>query len=159
MMAKISGQWKGPAQLPEPEWFRAVARKIVREGKNFLLAIDELGIPGLTSKEAEEIHRSNTFQTVLRNERLKFATEYARDPALSRDAAIGMMMIGIEKLMLEGEWDKAIDGLTKLSKLTGWLGADQNVNVFADLKQKDLEEMRKQIESGKGKSRDIPSLN
>lgn len=149
-MAKLSGPYKGEPVMQEPAWFRKAAAKMVREGKNLLLVVDELGIDGLTSRDVEDIHRSNTFQAVLRNERLKFATEYARDPALSRDAAIGMMMIGIEKLMLEGEWDKAIEGLTKLSKLTGWLGADHEVKVFADLKQKDYDELKQRLALNKG---------
>lgn len=143
-------KYKGPAQLPEPEWYRKAASKMVREGKSLLLVVDELGLEGLTSRDIEEIHRSNTFQAILRNERLRYASEMARDPQLSKDAAVGLMLQAIEKLFAEGEWDKALEGLNKLAKLAGWIGADQQVNVFADLKQKDYEELKKQIESRKG---------
>lgn len=146
----MPAKYKGPAQLPEPEWYRKAAAKMVREGKNLLLVVDELGLEGLTSRDIEEIHKSNTFQAILRNERLRFATEIARDPALTKDAAVGMMLQAVEKLLLEGEWDKALEGLQKLAKLAGWVGSDNQVNVFADLKQRDYEELKKQIESRKG---------
>jgi len=147
------------ATLQEPEWYRQAARKIVREGKNMLLAIDELRIDGLNAKDVDAIYRSSTFQAILRNERLRFASEYAKDPALSRDAAIGLMLQAIEKLMAESEWDKALEGLAKLAKLTGWIGADNNVTVFADLKQKDYEELKKQIELRKGQSGTSKTVN
>lgn len=151
--------YKGPAVLPEPEWYRKAATKMVREGKNLLLVVDEMGLEGLTSRDIESVHKSNTFQAILRNERLRFATEIARDPALSKDAAVGMMLQAIEKLMAEGEWDKALEGVTKLAKLAGWIGADQQVNVFADLKQKDYEELKKQIESRKSTTRTDQIIN
>lgn len=157
-MARFSGAYKGTPTLAEPEWFRKAAAKMVREGKNLLLVVDELGISGLTSKEIEDIHRSNTFQAVLRNERLRYATEVARDPALNKDAAIGMMLISIEKLMAEGESDKAVVALEKLAKLTGWIGSDSTVNVFADLKQKDYEELKRRVEAARA-DRDPKSLN
>ena len=151
--------YKGEATLPEPTWYRKAAQKVVREGKNILLVVDELGIDGLTSREVEEIYKSNTFQAILRNERLRYAAEYAKDPALSKDAAVGMMLQAIDKLMAEGEWDKALEGINKLSKLTGWLGADNSVTVFADLKQRDYEELKKQIELRKGTSGTSTTVN
>lgn len=137
-------------ELPtEPDWYRKAAIKIVREGKNMMLAVDELGIEGLMPKDIDIIYKGVTFQAILRNERLRFATEWAKDPALNKDAAVGMMLIAIDKLFLEGEWDKALEGLNKLSKLTGWLGADNSVTVFADLKQKDYEELKRRVEVAK----------
>lgn len=138
-------KYKGPAQLPEPDWYRKAASKMVREGKGLLLVVDELGLEGLTSRDIEEIHKSNTFQAILRNERLRYASEIARDPQLSKDAAVGLMLQAIEKLFAEGEWDKALEGLNKLAKLAGWIGADNEVKIFADLKQKDYEELKRRV--------------
>ena len=144
-------KFKGEPIMAEPEWFRRAAQMIARQGKNLAVAVLELGIDGLTAKEVQDIYNSNTFQAILRNERLRYATEIGRDPQLSKDAAIGMMIMAIEKLIAESEWEKALEGVSKLSKLAGWIGADQTVNVFADLKQKDYEELKKQIELRKGK--------
>ena len=140
-------------------WFRKAAEKVVREQKNFLLVLDELKIDGMRPQEADEVFRSKAFQTVLRQERLRYANELASDPQLSKNTAIGMMLIAIQKLFEEGEWDKALEGVTKLSKLTGWQGSDTQVAVFADLKGKDIEQLRKQIESGTGKGKTSESLN
>lgn len=120
-----------------------------------LLVLDELEIDGLRPQEADEIYRSKAFQTVLRQERLRYVNEIASDPQLSKNTAIGMMLLGIQNLIAEGEWDKAIEGVKKLSQLTGWQGAETNVNVFADLKGKDFEDLKRQFEqrTGAGKAK------
>lgn len=132
------------AELP---WYRKAAKKIIRENKNFLLVLDELEISGFTSQELKKLYETDGFQTVLRQERLKYANEIAADPQLSKNTAIGMMLLAIQKLFEDGEWDKALEGVKKLSQLAGWQGTDGNVTVFADLKGKEIDELRKQIES------------
>jgi len=128
-------------------WFRKAAEKVVREQKNFLLVLDELKIDGMRPQEADEVFRSKAFQTVLRQERLRYANELASDPQLSKNTAIGMMLIAIQKLFEEGEWDKALEGVTKLSKLTGWQGAEASVNVFTELTGKDLDAIKAEMRS------------
>jgi len=149
--------------MPKPDqtelsWFRKAAEKVVREQKNFLLVLDELGIDGFRPAEADEVYRSKAFQTVLRQERLRYANELASDPQLSKNTAIGMMLLAIQKLFDEGEWDKALEGVQKLSKLTGWQGSE-NVTVFADLRGKDIEDLKRQIESRTSKGTSQKSLN
>jgi hypothetical protein len=126
-------------------WFSRAAKLMIREGKTFGLAVEELEIPGMSPKEQERLLKSEGFQAVLRAERHKYANEIANDPKLGKSTAIGMMMLAIERLMHEGEWDKALEGLQKLSKLTGWAGPESQVTVFADLKGKEIEDLKRQI--------------
>lgn len=144
---------------PELIWFRKAAEKVAREGKSFLHVLDEMKIDGMRPQEADELYRSKSFQTVLRAERHRYANELANDPQFSKNTAIGMMMIAIQKLMEEGEWDKALEGITKLSKLTGWQGMDTQVAVFGDLKGKEFEQLRKDIESRVSTGKAPKSLN
>lgn len=118
---------------------------MIREMKSLATVVDELEIPGLGAKEMLRIERSEAFQAALRAERHKYANEVANDPKLGKSTAIGMMMLAVERLMLEGEWDKALEGLQKLSKLAGWQGVDNQVNIFADLKGKEIEDLKREI--------------
>lgn len=155
-------KFAGPADIPENHWFRKGAYKMAREGKSLLQVIEELCIDGVNSREADLILKSNTFQTILRNERLRYANEVARDPELRKETAAGMMLICVQNLIGQGEWDKATEALLKLSKLQGWVGAESNVNVFTSLqglKGHDLEELKKKVESERIRATTGTSIN
>jgi hypothetical protein len=144
----------------EESWFPRWAEKIVRERKGFLAALTELGIEGITSKEAEAIFKGKTFQTLLRAERHKYQKEYTSDPGFTKESAIGSMLILIQNLSEEGEHDKALEGWLKVSKLMGWVGNESNVNIFAGVTGKELEELRARIESKRENSRStLETLN
>lgn len=129
----------------EYAWFARAAKLMIREAKSFATVVDELEIPGLRPQDLDRLQKSEAFQAALRSERHKYANEVANDPKLGKSTAVGMMMLAIERLMGEGEWDKALEGLQKLAKLTGWTGPDNQVTVFADLKGKEIEELKRQI--------------
>lgn len=147
---------KDPTEL---SWYRKCARKMVREGKAFLHVTDELGLNGIDGPTAKQIQESETFQAVLRQERLKLAKEYADDPELSKNVAIGMMLMAIEKLMMEAQWDKALEGLKKLATLAGWQGTEGNVNVYQGLNQRDFDELKKRIQDGPGRKAATEAVN
>lgn len=141
---------RSSVQSQEPDeqsWMKEAAAKIARENKSIMVVVDEMGIEGVRPQELDQIYRSRMFQTILRSERNRYALEVAGDPSLRKDTAVGFMMIAINNLMAEGEWDKALEGLQKLSKLAGWQGTD-GVNIFADLKPSDFEELRKKVGTG-----------
>jgi len=135
------------AKNSETSWMHQAAKKMAREGKNLLVVVDELGIPGMRPQEIEQVFRSDMFQQILRAEKNRYALEIANDPTLQKQTAIGFMVIAIQNLMSEGEWDKALEGWQKLAKLAGWQGSDA-VNIFAELKPRDFEELRKKIGTG-----------
>lgn len=130
--------------IPEQGWMREAAEKMAREGKNLLMVVDEMGIPGMRPPEIEQIRSSKTFQKILREERNRYAMEVGNDPTLQKQTAVGMMAIAINNLMLAGHWDKALEGIQKLAKLAGWQAGD-SVSIFTDLKPKDIGAVRDEI--------------
>jgi hypothetical protein len=130
---------------PEEPYFHKVAERMVREGVSFRVAATEEGV-NLTSIEAENIFRTKAFQKVLWEQRHKYAQEVANDPGATKVSAAGMMLIAIQKLLEEAQWDKAIAGIEKLAKLQGWMGIEGQVNVFAGLSEREYEQVKKKLE-------------
>lgn len=126
------------------------AEIMVREAKSFKEAITQLGVP-LTTAEAENVSRRSTFRKLLARARDRFYLEVGSNPGLTKDKVSGQMQALADKLEAEGESDKAAEVLFKLSKLKGWIGEAGNVNVFAGLTQKDIDEMRAKL-NGEGLS-------
>jgi hypothetical protein len=151
--------YKGERESDELDWYRLAARKMAREGKPLVLVLDELGVDGITSRESARIFATNTFQAVLRNERLRYAGEIATDPDFKKEALQGLMYGAIQKMLDEGAWDKAVEGMQKLAKLSGWQGVEGQVNIFGDLTAKDFKELREKLESGKSKTATSSLLN
>jgi len=59
------------------------------------------------------------------------------------------MIILAEKLMHEGEHEKAGNLLEKICKIEGWTGVDTNVNIFAGLTMKDIQDAKARILASK----------
>jgi len=100
-----------------------------------------------TEKECEKITRRPEFKRILREEKYKHASEVANTPGRNKSSAIGMMQVAIENLLSEGEWDKAVAAIEKLAKLEGWMGSDSNINIFAGLTAKEIEEQKAKIQA------------
>ena len=131
-----------------------VAERCAREGISFRQAASDEGI-SLTSIEAENMERRKAYQEILWNARHRYAQELANNPQATKSSAIGMMMQAIQKLLEHGDWDKAIAGIEKLSKLQGWVGADTNVNLIAGISTKDLEKIKAKLQDGHNESTGI----
>ena len=127
----------------EPEWFAPVAELIARESITLKEAATRLQVP-LTTEAASNTFRSKAFQRVLRAARNQHWREICRDQTFSKDAVVGQMYWLASQLAEAGELEKALDGLLKLSKVQGWLGAETNVNVFQGLSGRDIETLKKQ---------------
>lgn len=149
------------AKQVEESWFSKAAEKIVRERKDFRLILDELGVT-LSRLESEDLFKSKPFQAILRTERNKYANEIASDPELCKKTAVGLMLLCAQNLMEEGNWDKAADVMQKIAKITGWQGADTNVNIFSDLTGKDIERLQREYakhEARTGESGTLKTTN
>ena len=135
---------------PEAPWFQEAARLMVQKGHNLRQAALELEIP-LTSADAEKIQRRKTFQSVIWTERQRFFQEIGRDPMRTKEAVLGRQEFLIQKLIESGDYDKAAQANVKLAQMEGWTGADSQVNIFAGLSAKDIEEAKKFLnEQAKG---------
>lgn len=99
----------------------------------------------LDHDEISRIERRKEFQEILKAEKNKYYAMTANDPSRTKSTVLGMMWINAERLMAEGEHEKASVTLEKLAKVAGWVTADSNINVFADLTARDIEEARAKI--------------
>ena len=130
---------------PEEPWMQPVAELMAREGITLKEAATRLKVP-IGSEEAGLTFRSKLFQKILRSERNRFYAEVGSDSEWRRRTAIGMLLNCAKQLMEAGEYDKAADVVLKTARVEGWLGNEQQINVFAGLSQKDLDGMRAKLQ-------------
>lgn len=125
---------------------KQIASLMAREDISVFAAVSKLQL-SFTTEECEALNKSEEFQKTVRSERNKWYRDLANDPSRDKRTAIGMMVAAVQQLMLSGEFDKALDGLTKLAKLEGWLAPDGQISVFANLTSKDLEEIKQRLQN------------
>ena len=128
----------------EPIYWTDIAELMAREGLSFRESATRLQVP-LTSEAASNEFRSKGFQKVLRSARNRFYREIAGDPEWARRTAVGMMLNAAERLMEAGEFDKVLEGLLKIGKMEGWVGADTTVSVIGGLSQADLDQLKAKL--------------
>jgi hypothetical protein len=106
----------------------------------------------LDPDEAEKVSRRKDFQEIYRIERNKFFAAVANDPTRTKSTVLGRMHILADKLMAEGEHDKAALVLEKLSKMEGWSGNEGNINIFSGLTARDIAEARERLQADEPKT-------
>jgi hypothetical protein len=104
----------------------------------------EVGHP-LDPDEADKVSRRRDFQEILRVEKNKYFQSIANDPTRTKSVLIGQMWVAADRLMFEGEYEKAVSALDKLAKVEGWSGGDSNINVFAGLTPRDISEAKERL--------------
>jgi len=129
---------------------------MAREGLTLAEALTRLQAP-LTKEQAAKIYKTKSFQGLLRSERLRFYAEVGRDPEWSRKTAIGQLLVCIQNLMAEGQYDKAAEVILKATKVEGWLGNETAVTVFNGLTAKDFESIRAKLK-GEAQGSESPKL-
>lgn len=129
----------------EPKWMTEAVELMVRSGFTLERACGELKVP-MTTKEAETIQRRKSFQNLLRAARHRYHQEIGADPQLTKAALVGRLLVLADKLIEAEDYDKASEVLFKIAKIRGDVGADAQVNVFADLSASDYAEIRKNLE-------------
>jgi hypothetical protein len=95
--------------------------------------------------ECNVILRRSTFQRVLWEARHRFFSELGSNPNYKKETAIGRLLMLAEKLEQEGKFDSAAEVVFKIAKMNGWTGPESTVNVFGDLSQKDIDNIRKKL--------------
>lgn len=140
-------EWlKESAQLlkTEESWWQSAAELMAREG----LALDEAATRlkiAITSQEARSTQRSKPFQRLLLTERNRFFREIASNREWSKATAVGILLDCCERLRQEGEFDKAAEVILKAAKILGWVGETGNVQVFAGMTGRELEQVREKL--------------
>jgi hypothetical protein len=125
----------------EAEWWQPVGELIAREGISLREAATRLRLE-ITNEEAANTFRTKGFQKLLRSERQRFYMEIAQDPTWSRRTAIGKMLYLADRLMDNGEYDKAGELILKVARVEGWLSNETQVTVFNQLSDKEVEEIK-----------------
>lgn len=138
-----------------PAWYFQVAEEMVRNNTSLKQAALDLGIQ-LDPDEVTKLGRRKDFQEILRIEKNKFHAAVANDPTRTKSAALGMMWVLAERLMAEGELEKAAQTLDKLAKMEGWSGNEGNINIFSGLTARDIAEAKERIASALPKINDRP---
>jgi hypothetical protein len=137
----------------ETQWMQPLAELMAREGLSVAEAATRNSVP-LTKEAAAKLFKTKSFQSLLRSERLRYYAEVGRNPEWSRKTAIGQLLVCIQELMTNGEYDKAAEVILKATKVEGWLGNETQVTVFNGLSQRDLEAIRTKL---RGESKPVES--
>jgi len=99
----------------------------------------------ITSSEADAHFHSKAFQNVLREARSRVYGEIANDPGHSKRTLVGKLLLAADRLFDEAKYDKAAEVLHKVAKIEGWEKSDNTLTVFADLTQRDLDDIKKKL--------------
>lgn len=102
----------------------------------------------VTIDECNAVLRRSTFQRVLWEARHRFFSELGTNPNYKKETAIGKLLALSEKLEVEGKFDAAAEVVFKIMKANGWTGPESTINVFGDLSQKDIDNIKKKISQG-----------
>lgn len=146
------GPWK---PMYCPAWFVQAAEVMVRTQTSLKQAALEIG-HSLDPDEADKVSRRRDFQEILRVEKNKFYASVANDPTRTKSVVLGQMWFLADKLIAEGEFEKAAGVLDKLGKMEGWSGNEGNINIFSGLTARDITEARERLAKGTGKGSKTP---
>ncbi len=133
---------------PQPKienWLIEAAELMARTGCSLQQACTELDRTE-DSQECDNIVRRKSFNRLLWEHRHRYFSSLGKDPSFSQDVLIGRLMSQSQKLEEEGEYDKAAEVLLKIAKIRGWVGPENQVSIFGELSQSDLDGIRKKIE-------------
>src|SRR5258706_9210295 len=124
------------------DWQLEAADLMARTGCSLSGAVTELGrIESI--ENCNKILKRATFQRVLWEARHRFFSELGSDVNYKKETAIGKLLALSEKLETEGKFDAAAEVVFKIMKAQGWTGPENTVNVFGELSQKDIDNIRK----------------
>ena len=139
--SKIMGRKTEQAE----QWFDKLADTMIREKLNFVQAAQREGLP-LTNEECDKYAKRKEFQRALRSARNRYYAELANDPTRTKNVLLGQMMYALQELMHAGEYKDAVDAALKLARVEGFIGPEQEVNVFGGLSAKEFETVRELIQ-------------
>src|SRR5882762_5141225 len=102
------------ARPPAPElpWLTEAIQTMVRNGLSLRQAANDLNI-AVTTVDLENIQRRRSFQAILKAERGRFYQELGADPAVTKSALIGRLLLLADKLYEQGDFDKSGEVLFK----------------------------------------------
>jgi hypothetical protein len=139
-----------------PGWYRLAAAVMARNSCGLKQAAFEID-KQLTAEECEIVARRVEFQEILLEEEDKYRGNLATRPSRSKEVAVGIMLEAIDKLMKQGDYDKAATAIEKLAKLEGWTSGESNINIFSGVTARDIAHEREKLEQKLRENPDKPS--
>jgi hypothetical protein len=134
---------------PDPlePWMLEAINLIVRRILTLRQAAQQLGVD-ITPQQADNISGRIRFQDALEEARLKYFSEVASHPRLTKEAVVGQLYKLAERLAADREDYKAADTLLKLAKVQGWINGEGGTQpVIANLTQDDINRLRAEIKA------------
>src|SRR4051812_44099758 len=106
---------------PREVWLKELATQMVEADCSIQAAAASLNLP-LTKEELVRVSQREEFKVFLRAERNKLRRKVSQDPSVGKDSLIGAMLMAIDGLIQEGEWEKVVSACEKLAKVQGIIG-------------------------------------
>ena len=127
-----------------PPWYDQAIQIMVREGCSLREAVQaaELNVP---NEDVVRATRHPAFKQLWHQAWLRHFADVASDPNFKKETVLGKMIDLARKLEAEGAHDKSAEVLFKVAKMQSWVGAENQVNIFGQLSQKDLDSIRKTL--------------
>jgi hypothetical protein len=133
------------ANLKLEDWQIEAIRLMVQSGKSLKASAAELQVI-ISVDEANQILRRTAFQKALQEEKHRYFNELGSNPNFRKETAIGRLLRNAEKLELNEKWADAAEVIYKICKMQGWTGPESTVNVFGELSQRDLDEIKEKLQ-------------
>lgn len=131
--------------ITEETWYADAVELMARTGCSLVAACTQLEIE-ITNEAAAILLRRASFNRLLWQARHRYFRDLGSDPNFGKDTAIGKLLNLSQRLEEDGEYDKSAEVLFKIAKMTGWVGVENQVNVFGELSQSDLTKIRQTLE-------------
>lgn len=122
-------------------WNLAATELMARTGMTLQQAVAELDIQ-LTTLECDAVIRRKSFNRLLWEARHRYFSSLGKDPNFTQDVLIGRLLVQSQKLEEQDSNDKAAEVLLKIAKIRGWVGPENQVSIFGELSQSDLDKIR-----------------
>lgn len=136
---------RGKPARGQEDWMVPVADLMVKEGMSFTSACMAQGKKFTTGQEEHEAKYSDVFQNILDALTFKFYARIGGNPLLTKDVLAGTLMTAVRRLGESEQWEKIAMPGKLLSDLMGWTKDSANVPVFANLTQREIDEIRAKL--------------
>jgi hypothetical protein len=137
-----------PIFMPRPvdlkDWQLEAVQLMARDGCSLQQAATILG-ERISVEEANRIIKKLSFQELLWEARHRYFGELGANPNWNKQAAIGKLLDLARKLDEDGQFDKAAEVVFKIAKMSDWVGPESTVNVFGELSQADMDDIRAKV--------------
>jgi hypothetical protein len=137
----------GKKAYNEEPWYADVCDMMIREGVNFSVACQALGIKMANSAEERNHERRKSFQRRYWNMRNAHFEGIGADPGLNKNVVIGILTRTLQQLEEKGDFDKVATAAKVLSDIAGWTKSEATTSVVLGLNQAELDAVKQKLKA------------